>query len=1463
MTGAANPSQIAPTDKPFSVNNIKSHVPIVLDLEKHNYNSWSELFKTHCMSYGVMKIIDGTEPSDNTTDPKWLEVDNLVKSWLYGTISEGLLEMVLTPGNKARDVWVSLKEIFHDNKDARVMKTDNDLRNMKLGNLSINEYFVKIKQMSEYLKNLGAPVEEKNLVMYAINGLGEKFSHIARILRHKDKLPNITALRTALLLEESDLNSNENSTRSQHNNSSSPTVLLAPTNNSRNHTDSSPVLCRNFQKGACRFGEQCKFLHWIPTKTHPNPPNNSTSLIHASRPTVNGRSNQSQHQHQQTSWAAPGLQNFRQHHVQSNWHGPQSSSGPNQRGHKRNWATQHQWTTLTPQHQAQPIVFLTGSVQQPSWPNTTIQQPFMPTISAQQVGWPTSQMLQSQQGIIGPPPQVSHGYFNQATAIPQAFSTMSLQDPGNADWNMDTGATDHLTSETGNLTTVYNKRIYPSVLVGDGKSIPVTNTGHSTLSTLHRPLHLHNVLVTPNIIKNHISVRKFARDNKCIIAFDEFGFSVKDYLTQHTLLRCDSSGDLYPVTKPSALLSLSQSTWHKRLGHPGDHVLRTLLSNKLITCNKIKSPVLCHACQLGKHVRLPFYSSTTIVESPFDIVHSDLWTSPIPSLSGIKYYIIFLDHFSHFLWVYPLHNKSDAFTKFLHFRSYVNTQFTTEIKSFQCDHGGEFDNTLMQNLFSTNGIQIRFSCPKTSQQNGKSERMIRTINNFIRTLLFQAHLPPHFWVEALHMATYLLNILPSTAIQNDTPYHKLFHKPPNYSLLRIFGCLCYPYLNNTNKLAPRSTPCIFLGYPAHHRGFRCLDLATYKIIISRHVTFDETSFPFGSMTPDQPPSYQFLDTDNEPNFISRQLLTTPSSSTSQPNIPSTLDPLQTETNLNPPATDTQTTSTPPTTTPTPPSNTHPMITRRQVGTTKPPDRLNLHVTTPSPVPKSHILALKDPHWHRAMTDEYNALIKKSTWVLVPRPPNTNIVRSMWLFKHKFLADGTLSRYKARLVANGHCQQVGIDCDETFSPVVKPATIRTVLSLAVSRQWPIHQLDVKNAFLNGTLSETVYMHQPPGFSDPQHPNHVCLLKKSLYGLKQAPRVWFQRFAGYATKIGFQQSQCDSSLFIFHRGSEIAYLLLYVDDIVLTASSANLLNHIITSFHSEFDMTDLGPLNYFLGISVIRNNNGIFLSQQKYASEILDRAHMLNCNPAKTPVDTDSKIGPHGTPVTDPTFFRSMAGALQYLTFTRPDITYAVQQVCLYMHDPREPHLNALKRILRYIRGTMDHGLQLYASATTSLTAYTDADWAGCPATRRSTSGYCVFLGENLLSWSSKRQHTVSRSSTEAEYRGVANVVAETSWLRNLLRELHNPLSKATIIYCDNVNAVYLSTNPVQHQRTKHIEIDIHFVRDQVAKGDVRVLHVPSRYQYADIFTKGLPSPLFVDFRSSLSVQPPPAQTAGAY
>jgi hypothetical protein len=406
--------------------------------------------------------------------------------------------------------------------------------------------------------------------------------------------------------------------------------------------------------------------------------------------------------------------------------------------------------------------------------------------------------------------------------------------------------------------------------------------------------------------------------------------------------------------------------------------------------------------------------------------------------------------------------------------------------------------------------------------------------------------------------------------------------------------------------------------------------------------------------------------------------------------------------------------------------------------------------------------------------------------------------------------------------------------------------------------------VTNAFLHGELAERVYCYQPAGFVDPGRPDHVCLLSKSLYGLRQAPRAWFDRLCTYLLHIGFRATGSDASLFVFNHATDTAFLVVHVDDIIITTSSQHLLRRIVDQLRAEFAIKDIGDVRFFLGVQVTRNTSGFFLNQSQYAEDVLERADMLNCKPASTPADTKPKLSLHDDhPLSDKgaSFYRSIAGALQYLTLTCPDVAYVVNQACLYMHAPHDSHWNLIKRILRYLRDTLHQGITISPSSTMQLTAYSDADWAGCPDTRRSTSRYRVFLRDSLVSWSSKRQMTVSRSSAEAEYHGVTHTAAECCWLCNLLGELLVEVPKATIIYCDSVLAVYLSKNPVPHRRTKHVEFDIYFVRERVAVGQLRILQVPSSQQYADIMTKGLPTPLFEEFKTSLCIRTSDAATAG--
>jgi hypothetical protein len=490
------------------------------------------------------------------------------------------------------------------------------------------------------------------------------------------------------------------------------------------------------------------------------------------------------------------------------------------------------------------------------------------------------------------------------------------------------------------------------------------------------------------------------------------------------------------------------------------------------------------------------------------------------------------------------------------------------------------------------------------------------------------------------MATYLLNILPCKTLKNQSPTQLLYHRDPTYTHLRAFGCLCYPLFPSStiHKLQPRSTPSVFLGYPLNHRGYKCYDLSNRKLIISRHVIFDETQFPFTKMHSPAPNSYHFLDNDLHPYLIHQcqnQILPPVTHNQSTPTT--TIDQPTSSINQQSPYTASLTSSsaTPSSTPPSPiqphpPPPTRTITTRSMKGIVKPRKIFNLSIShsdhTISPIPKNPRLALSDPNWKSAMQSEFDALIRNKTWDLVPRPCDANLIRCMWIFRHKKNSDGSFERYKARLVGDGRSQVAGVDCDETFSPVVKPATIRTVLTIALSKSWPIHQLDVQNAFLRGDLNETVYMHQPLGFRDFHLPDYVCRLKKSLYGLKQAPRAWYQRFADYVSTIGFQHSTSDHSLFIYRQQSDMAYILLYMDDIILITSTHALRKSIMSLLASEFAMKDLGPLSYFLGIDVSRHPDGLFLSQSTYASKIIERAGMTSCKPSATPADTKQKLTP---------------------------------------------------------------------------------------------------------------------------------------------------------------------------------------------------------------------------------------------
>ena len=507
-------------------------------------------------------------------------------------------------------------------------------------------------------------------------------------------------------------------------------------------------------------------------------------------------------------------------------------------------------------------------------------------------------------------------------------------------------------------------------------------------------------------------------------------------------------------------------------------------------------------------------------------------------------------------------------------------------------------------------------------------------------------------------------------------------------------------------------------------------------------------------------------------------------------------------------------------------------------------------------PSTYNEASKSPHWCEAMQAEIHALETNQTWSLTSLPHGKIPIGCKWVYKVKLRADGTLERYKARLVAKGYNQQEGFDYFETFSPVAKFVTVRCLLAVAVVKGWVLYQLDVNNAFLHGTLDEEVYMSLPPGFhskGEPYPSDIVCKLQKSLYGLKQASRQWFSKFSTTLLHHGFTQSKADYSLFTKQKGSCFIALLVYVDDILIASNSAEDVAELKSYLDSQFKLKDLGPVRYFLGLEIARSSKGISISQRKYALEIMEDAGMLGCKPAKCPMDQNLKLSKHEGPlIPDPSVYRRLIGRLMYLTMTRPDIVFSVHKLSQFMESPRAPHLKVAQHILQYIKGAPSQGLLYASTSDLHIKAFSDSDWASCPDTRRSTTGYCVFLGSSLVSWRSKKQNTVSRSSAEAEYRAMAAAVCEVIWMKALLADLKISQSQTALLFSDSQEALHIAANPVFHERTKHIELDCHLVRDKIQEGIIKNLHVPSKHQIADIMTKALGYPLFSNLLIKMGV-----------
>ncbi|GAA0164728.1 transmembrane signal receptor [Lithospermum erythrorhizon] len=658
----------------------------------------------------------------------------------------------------------------------------------------------------------------------------------------------------------------------------------------------------------------------------------------------------------------------------------------------------------------------------------------------------------------------------------------------------------------------------------------------------------------------------------------------------------------------------------------------------------------------------------------------------------------------------------------------------------------------------------------------------------------------------------------------------LFNKVPQYEHLRSFGCLCYASTTKPgrSKFDMRASPCVFIGYPFGKKAYKLFDLQKQSVVYSRDVKFFEKCFPYHNhVLPSAMPlptvPYDYPISIYYPQIIPSNIPPSNSDllSPNLSNVESSLADILPSPCVS--STDTIAPSSPSYV----PCVSHPtsetnILPRRSTRSYHPPKHLQEYLCygvqcslTPAATdvtfshhpfvgsvlslsePSTYSQAIQDSQWISAMNTEIQALVANGTWEI------------------KLKADGTIERYKARLVAKGFTQKHGIDYHETFSHVVKMATVRCLLAVAASRGWSLSQLDVNNAFLHGDLHEEVYMRAPEGVDVPG--GCVCRLRKSLYGLKQASRQWASKLNEFLVGIGYVQSKNDYSLYTKTTAHGVVLLAVYVDDVLLTGSNTASIAEVKAKLHDKFSIKDLGTLNYFLGFEIGRSDAGVTMSQRKFAIELIHDSGIQHIQSSKhhvTPLPLNLKLVPDdGELLDDAEYYRRMVGKLNFLTHTRPDLSFSVQPLSQFMKAPGTSHLHALHHILGYVHNTVGQGLLLKGSTNMKLQAFSNSDWAACPTTR---------------------------SSAEAEYRAMAQASAEVTWLVRLLADLGVCNLTPVTLYYDNNSAIHIAKNPIFHERTKHIDIDCHFTRDKIIEGLLQLAHVPTTKQLAYVLTKVLPS-----------------------
>ncbi|KAJ9539963.1 hypothetical protein OSB04_026469 [Centaurea solstitialis] len=1079
--------------------------------------------------------------------------------------------------------------------------------------------------------------------------------------------------------------------------------------------------------------------------------------------------------------------------------------------------------------------------------------------------------------------------FTKSCSPDSSFSNTKVHHDNRYVWYLDSGCSKHMTGRKEILHN-FKQKFGGSVQFGNEQYAPILGYG----DVIQDKVTIKKVSLVEGLGHNLFSIGQFC-DKDLEVGFKKRRCVVKNESGKELLVgtrrRRLYKIDLRDVKAKNALCLMSKASnlqsmlWHRRLSHLNFKGLNKLVIGNLaigIPDLKYIQKHLCTACELGKMKRASHKSKLEHgTEKPLQLIHMDLCgPMRVQSINGKKYVLVMVDDYSRYTWVRFLRSKDAAPEIIISVLKEVQVNLQLPVQKIRSDHGTEFKNKVLDGYLESVGIKHTFSTVRTPQQNGVVERRNRTLVEAARTMLAYSKLPLFLWAEAVDTACYTQNRSIVNNRFGKTPYELINNCVPNIKHFRVFGCRCF-VLNDRedrDKLQVKSDEAIFIGYSKNSIAYRVYNKRTKTVIEIMNVKFD----PYAEMASDHDSSEPGLTRVLAVNFVNPDHVTqskqsdgaststnnisdldllfenfyneyfgSSSSNSATTNISSSIPrdisvTIPEPVSLSGPSTsniseDTSSVESPQVNTSIVPIHENKSLFKfnprlivfqfkRQIlvqmkilylqfqfewnpilmiilkiynlplpHTTKWTRDHPLHqiigdpnapVQTRSATANECLFAaflsnveplkvsdaLADPDWFMAMQKEINQFVRLKVWRLVPRPDDKSVIDTKWIFKNKKDADNIVVRNKARLVAKGYRQQEGIDYNETFSLVARIEAIRMFLAYAAHKDFTVYQMDVKTAFLNGVLKEEVYVSQPEGFVDRDHPDHVYILDKALYGLKQAPRAWYDSLSQFLVDSGYSK--------------------------------------------------------------VKQLSAGIFINQAKYIKDILKKYNLENAKIMKTPMSPSCALDsdPDGQDV-DVTTYRGMIGSLMYLTASRPDIMFSTCLCARYQAKPKESHLKAVKRIFRYLKGTANLGLWYPKGSGYELTGYTDADHGGCKLDRKSTTGHIQFLGDNLVSWSSKKQNCVSLSTAEAEYVAAASCCSQIIWMRTQLRDYGFKFDKIPI-YCDSKSAIAIFCNPVQHTKTKHIDIRYHFIKDHVEKGTIELYFVKTEFQLADLFTKAL-------------------------